>query len=279
MFKRQTKTMFIVCLIIAGTIFTQMGLYVLSMFAGLDMRFNLIIVCHDAMKAFGLSFLKYALDALVFSTLLLSIWKMGTQWYYAARLKRFFNPYIDHSLTREMNETYGRDIHIISYPVPIAVTMGFFRPNIVLSTGLREMLSDDEFEAVVHHEIHHQQNHDPLKVFIVSFFASIMWYMPILRWVREQYKIAKELLADEYAIHQQGSSVDLGSALLKMLKAGRQMNMPFSYVSFADTSVNYRIHYILDPLTEFPLNVPLKSAVASLSIFTIICVLFIYALS
>ncbi|OAH54762.1 MULTISPECIES: M56 family metallopeptidase [Bacillaceae] len=279
MSKRQTKMMFIACLIIAGTIFTQMGLYVLSMFAGWDMRFNLVVVCHNAMKAFGLAFLKYALDALVFSTLLLSIWKMGTQCYYSIRMKKTFKQYTHHQLTREMNETYGGSIQMISYPAPIAVTMGFFRPKIVLSTGLREMLSDDEFEAVVHHEMYHKQHRDPLTVFIVSFFASIMWYMPILRWVQEQYKMAKELLADEYAIHQQGSSVDLGSALLKMLKAGRQMKMPFSYVSFADTSVNYRIHYILDPLTEFPLNVPLKSAVTSLSIFSIICLLFIYALS
>ena len=34
--------------------------------------------------------------------------------------------------------------------------------------------------------------------------------------------------------------------------------MPFAYASFADTSVNYRIEYMLNPLKNIQMKIPLK---------------------
>ena len=42
MSKRQSSIMFIVSLVISGMIFLQMGLYVISMLAGWNVRFNLV---------------------------------------------------------------------------------------------------------------------------------------------------------------------------------------------------------------------------------------------
>jgi len=61
--------------------------------------------------------------------------------------------------------------------------------------------------------------------------------------------------------------MDLGSALLKMLKTVNRANMPFSYVSFADASANYRIKYILDPQTEIPLKLPFMLTITSIYVF------------
>ena len=131
-------------------------------------------------------------------------------------------------------------------------------------------------EAVIYHELYHQYSRDPLKIFLISLISSTIWYIPILKWFHQKHKIVKELLADEYAMEKQGNPADLGSALLKMIKVGNQIKMPFSYVSFADTSVNYRIKYILDPLTEPSLKFPVKLTVMSLYIFFMLCGLFIY---
>ncbi len=142
-----------------------------------------------------------------------------------------------------------------------------------------QLLNEDEMEAVIYHELYHQNSRDPLKIFLISLISSTIWYIPILKWFHQKHKIVKELLADEYAMEKQGNPADLGSALLKMIKVGNQIKMPFSYVSFADTSVNYRIKYILDPLTEPSLKFPVKLTVMSLYIFFMLCGLFIYALS
>jgi len=127
--------------------------------------------------------------------------------------------------------------------------------------------------------LYHKDNRDPLKIFLLSLCASTMWYIPILKWFNQQYRIIQEVLADEFAIKKQQTSVNLGSALLKMLKVGKLEKMPFAYASFADTSVNYRIEYILNPLKDVQCKIPLKEAFLSLAIFILICVFFIYAIA
>ncbi|MEK3978838.1 M56 family metallopeptidase [Psychrobacillus sp. FSL K6-2836] len=282
MSKRQSSFIFFLSLVISGTIFIQMALYVLSLLAGWNVKFNIVEVCHSWMKAIGFSSLEYVLDALVIYTFLFSIWHIGSQFFYASRLKNHFEQYKDNLLTNNMNQTYGskkKDFLIVSNPAPIAITMGFICPKIVISTGLINLLTDEELKAVVSHEIYHKENRDPLKIFLLSLCASTIGYIPILKWFNHQYRIIQEVLADEFAIKKQETSVNLGSALLKMLKVGKQEKMPFAYASFADTSLNYRIEYMLDPLKDVQWKVPLKKAFLSLAIFILICVFFIYALA
>ena len=126
-------------------------------------------------------------------------------------------------LTNEMNQTYGEgkeDFIVISHPAPMAITMGFMQPKIVISTGLINLLTNDELKAVIAHEMYHKENRDPLKDIFISLCASTIGYIPILKWFNQQYRIIQELLADEFAIEKQETSVHLGSALLKMLKVG-----------------------------------------------------------
>ncbi|WP_391119811.1 M56 family metallopeptidase [Psychrobacillus sp. L3] len=282
MSKRPSSLMFFVSLIISGTILIQMALYVIAMLAGWNIKFNLVEVCHSTLKSIGLSSLEYVLDALVIYTLLFSFWKMSSQLIHASRMKNRFQQYREKMLTIEMNGMYTsgkEDLVVISYPGPIAITMGFIRPKIVISTGLINLLNEEELKAVISHEKYHKENRDPLKIFLLSLFASTMGYIPILKWFNQKYRIIQEVLADEFAIEKQKTSVNLGSALLKMLKVGKQEKMPFTYVSFADTSVNYRIEYMLNPIKKIHLKIPLEVAFISLTIFSLICAFFIYALA
>lgn len=282
MSKRKSSLMLIMSLVISGTIFLQMTLYVISMLAGWNVKFNIVAVCHSWLKSVGLSSMEYALDILVMYTLIFSIWHIGSQLFCTARMKKRFEQYKEKMLTNEINQTNNcekEDFLVISHPAPIAITVGFVRPKIILSTGLINLLTDDELKAVIAHEMYHKENRDPLKIFLLSLCASTMWYIPILKWFHEQYRIIQEVLADEFAIKKQETSMNIGSALLKMLKIGMSDKMPFVYASFADTSVKYRIEYILNPLQDVQLKIPTKIAVLSLTIFSLICVFFIYALA
>jgi beta-lactamase regulating signal transducer with metallopeptidase domain len=281
MSKNRSKAIFITCTFIAGTILFQMGMYVLYVLLGWDPKFNLIQVCHSVARSLGLSSVEYMLDALVFYTVFLSIWKIGKQLFAANKIYKRLAIYRHEQLTQVINRKYNegnQDFTVISCSAPIAVTMGFLNPKIILSTGLLNLLDENELEAVIYHELYHKKHRDPLKIFLLSLFASIMWYIPILKWFHQKYKIIREILADHYAINRQGTSVDLGSALLKMLKTVNRANMPFSYVSFADTSVNYRIKYILDPQTEIPLKLPFMLTVTSIYVFLMLCILFLITL-
>lgn len=281
MYKRQSTTMVFLSLIISGTIFLQMGIYVVSLLAGWNVRFNLVAVCHSWLKMIGLSSLEFILDALVIYTLSFSVWKILSQWVQASRMKKRFELYTAEMLTTNMNQSFSQgkdDFIVISHPAPLAITMGFIQPKIVLSTGLISLLNEEELQAVIAHELYHKENRDPLTMFLMALCASTIWYIPILQWFNEQYRIIKELLADDYAIDKQGTSVNLSSALLKMLKVGQHEKMAFAYASFADTSVNYRIDYLLDPVKGFQMKWPLHMTLLSFSIFCLICSLFIYVL-
>lgn len=285
MSKRHSSFIFVMSLAITSIILLQMGLYATSMVAGCDMKFNLISVCHSWLKTIGLSSMKYILDGLVFFTLSFSLWKIGAQWFQMSKMKRRLQQYKESKLSKEFNEQYGNEkdeIVVLSHPVPMAFTVGFIQPKIIITTGLIHFLDREELNAVMAHEMYHKENRDPLKVFILSLSSSIMWYLPIQKWFHEHYKVITEVLADEFAIRQQGTTVNLGSALLKMLKLGQHEKMPFTYVSFSATSVNYRIAYILNPVnggeSKFP-KLSYKNLTISILIFCFICSLFIYTLA
>lgn len=282
MTKRRSSLIFILSLVISSTILFQMELYVISLIAGWNVKFNLVVVCHSWLKSFGLSSLQYVLDALVIYTVLWSLWKIGVQWIQTIKMKKRFQQYKENQLTIEISQTFGNgkeEIVVLSHPTPMAFTMGFVSPKIIITTGLIHFLNNDELKAVIAHEMYHKENRDPLKVFLLSLSSSVMWYIPIQKWFHFKYRVIQEILADDFAIKQQETSVNLGSALLKMLKVGRHEKMPFTYVSFADTSVNYRIEYLLNPIKEVQLELPLKVAFVSGTIFSLICGLFIYALA
>ncbi|WP_253271198.1 hypothetical protein [Sporosarcina sp. D27] len=99
MSKRQSTLLFIGSLVISGTIFLQMSIYILSMLVGWNVRFNLVAVCHSWLKVVGLSFLEYVLDVFVIYTLLFLIWKMVMHWFYAKRMKKRFELYKENALT------------------------------------------------------------------------------------------------------------------------------------------------------------------------------------
>lgn len=281
MSKRQSSLMLFGSLVISGMIFLQMSIYILSMYAGWNVQFNLVAVCHSWLKVIGLSYLEYVLDVFVIYTLLFLLWKVTIHWFHAMQMKKRFELYKENALTNEMNKTYNSEkkaFMVISHPAAIAITMGLIRPRIVLSTGLIKFLTNDELKAVIYHEMYHAESRDPLKNFLMSLCSSTLWYIPILKWFNQKYRIVKELLADEFAIEKQATSVNLGSALLKMLKVGKQEKIPFVHASFADTSVNYRIEYLLNPFMEFQMKLPMKVACLSFLVFSLICMLFVFVL-
>ena len=282
MLKRQSFLLLISSFVILGTILLQMGLYATSIFAGCDMKFNVIVICHSWLRSLGLTFLEYVLDGLVVYTLLCLLWKVGSQFIQTVKMKKRIQLYKEQQLTVEMNQLYGgrkESIIVLSYPAPMAITMGFLSPKIILTTGLINLLSSEELKAVIYHEEYHKKNRDPLKLFLLSLSSSILWYIPIQNWFLKTYRIIQEVLADEYAIKQQDTTVNLGSALLKMLKTGKRPKIPVAYVSFADTSVNYRIEYMLNPVNKVSLGFPFKVVSISVVIFSVICGLYIYALA
>lgn len=97
---------------------------------------------------------------------------------------------------------------------PQAFCAGLVRPRVYVSTAALVALDDDELRAVLAHERHHQRRRDPLRLLVVRALGDALFFMPVLRRLRERYAILAELAADEAAVSAAGSRSALASALL-----------------------------------------------------------------
>ncbi|MDG0810014.1 M56 family metallopeptidase [Cohnella rhizosphaerae] len=139
---------------------------------------------------------------------------------------RRFGSMLRRSADARLSRRYGRRfgigrgrLAIIRAEAPVAMTVGLFRPRIVLSAGLLRMLEPAELAAVVAHERHHLRRRDPLALFALSLSRKALWYVPLLGWAEDKYKTAVEVLADRHAIaSSSGGAEALGGALLKLLR-------------------------------------------------------------
>ncbi len=282
MWENRSRMLFASAFVLALIVWVQMGLYAAHVLFGWSLRFNVFEICSSLLKALGFDSVTPLLSVLVAYTFGLSLWIWAKQVCLSRRAYRKLLASRHERSTQELNARFSADkpdLLVVMCAEPIALTLGLFRPKIILSTGLLKLLDRDELEAVVYHEQYHRNHRDPLKTFLLHLACSVMRYIPILRWCYHHYKIAREILADREAMAVMGSPASLGSALLKLMKKReRTASMDFAYVSFADTSINYRIRQILDPQGEPSLGLPVKLAIVSLPVVVFLSGLFFLSL-
>jgi Zn-dependent protease with chaperone function len=98
---------------------------------------------------------------------------------------------------------------------------GFRRPRVCVSTGLLDLLDDDELLAVLAHESHHAYHRDPLKILLSRATASGLFFLPVAAALRDMFLAGKELAADQATGPLPGGEGKLARALVKMLRAER----------------------------------------------------------
>ncbi|MCM3169549.1 MULTISPECIES: M56 family metallopeptidase [Peribacillus] len=198
---------------------------------------------------------------------------------FIAKLNLYRTDSYESNVIRVFQQKYSVQVQFVNFTQPLAFTYGFIRPQILISTGLINLLQPYELEAVLEHEYYHYQNRDPFKLSICFCLARVFSFLPISRKLYERYMIEKEIRADTFAIHQVGMKA-VASSLYKLMT-----NMPsssfatvhFQNHSFQDT--NTRIEVLLTGTYKRP-SIPLfewiKSIIHILFIaFLIGCVSFL----
>ncbi|MDM5297437.1 M56 family metallopeptidase [Bacillus pumilus] len=272
--KMKSSLLFLGGIMIGLAIFYQMGYYVLSSFFGWNQAYNLIHVCQSVLEFYGFTPLKYFLDAFVIYTMTFAVLYVTKQLRKYIHLKRNMMMAVDQELTRFLSKKYGNDINVFHYQEPFAFVMGMLHPKVYISTALMDMLDEGEVEAVIHHELHHKYCYDPLKTFAFSMLTKVLWYIPVLKHMRQSYSVFREVIADDYAIQQTGSELGVGQALLKLIKNKTKFQKQTKFaVSFGDRALNLRIQKILNPTYNIPLNVPLIPIVTSTILMVVLMIM------
>ena len=138
---------------------------------------------------------------------------------------------------------------------PLVFTHGLVQPRIWLSTGLMHRLNNLELEAVLRHEGHHCQAHDPLKIFAVRCLSRALFFIPVARDLVDAYLVAKEVAADAQAAQAMGDARPLASALRKLI-AQPALSAPVAAMGGESHVVEARLLALLDPARPLPTFLP-----------------------
>lgn len=148
------------------------------------------------------------------------------------------------------------DVTLVRTDRPLVFTQGLVKPHIWLSTGLMQVLSDDELEAVLRHEAHHRQARDPLKIFVARCLSRALFFVPIARDLCEAYCVTKEIAADAQATQAMSDALPLARALRKLI-AYPATPAPVAAMTGEGHIVEARLLALLDlsqPIPFFPLK-------------------------
>ena len=136
----------------------------------------------------------------------------------------------------------------ISNEVPVAMTFGIRRPQILIPLGYAAAMRTDELDAVIAHERQHVIRGDARSILMESLVVALWWFDPLLRLViRERRRLREECCDDEVIA---GGSAPLASYARAMCTAaeGLSRRIPAFAAAAADgTGIRPRLTRMAAP--------------------------------
>ena len=178
----------------------------LSKGEGTDVRYSATQTIDSWRAMLGLVVVLWAAGALVlFIRLLHGCWNI-------ARLRRQLQPIGSDRLAiltevcRALNTNSKNLPPLTTLPRTIElagpITIGLFRPVVVLPEKLLEMLDPDGLRDVLIHEFAHALRRDPLVGFVQRLAAIVYWPYPPVHFLNRRLAWAREEVCDNYVLRQ-----------------------------------------------------------------------------
>lgn len=121
------------------------------------------------------------------------------------------------------------------------VVEGILRPRISLPSGIDKVLSADELDAVLLHELTHAKRRDNLTRLVHEMVLCALWFHPMVWVSNARIGLYRELSCDESVI-QEAHGADLVSALAKLATAER----PVLLQAMASSFMSVRLVRLID---------------------------------
>ena len=150
----------------------------------------------------------------------------------------------------------GAPLRVFAHERPEAFCAGLLRPRVYLSSASLQRVEDSELAVVIEHESHHCRRRDPLRILIVQVLSDCLFFLPVMRHLRERYCTLTELAADEAAMSRGADRRSLAAALLAFAEG------PTGVVGVAPERVDHLLGE--SPRWELPVSL-LASALVTLA--------------
>jgi len=108
-------------------------------------------------------------------------------------------------------------IHLIESPrFPCPVAFGVVHPTIGLPPGFATGFGQSQQEAMLMHELAHHWAGDPAWRWIADMASALLWWHPLVWWMRRRFEAASEAVADEASLLLADGPDALAECLLKL---------------------------------------------------------------
>lgn len=169
----------------------------------------------------------------------------------------------------------------IDYYKPLVFCFGSLKPKICISSTFVKKLSNSELRAVLLHEQYHLLTWEPIRMLVVKIITKVLFFVPGLKSLANQYFIFSELAADDWAIRKSKNKSPLAQAVYKtlQLKEGSTINKSLAIPYFSNITEE-RINKIVDDkyLVSFKIFTPkLVIKTLCLLIFIVLFSLLLYS--
>jgi Zn-dependent protease with chaperone function len=124
--------------------------------------------------------------------------------------------------------------------VPPLTLVGVRRPRVLVSKSAVALLSADELQIALKHEVAHIQSRDNLKKLVFRFCP-----FPGMARLESAWSQAAELAADDAAVSNLDDAVDLAAALVKLSRLLPVEAAPICTVGFVTGSISARVARLL----------------------------------
>ena len=155
------------------------------------------------------------------------------------------------------SQTIGEQtIKILPSSFPYAAQVGFWRSQLVLSTGLLKLLPQEHLNAVIAHENAHQTHKDPFFFFWLSYLERLTFWLPNNRSLWHNLLLLRELRADQTA----AETVDfllIAESLITVTSATAKQKESLDLAwqcPFNDNRLEERINNLLEENNSYQFN-------------------------
>jgi Zn-dependent protease with chaperone function len=162
----------------------------------------------------------------------------------------------------------------ISQIIPAMTAAGIVRPKVLLSAAAESMLTANELQTALNHEIAHVRRRDNLKKLLLRFVT-----FPGMSGLEAAWLEATEMAADDAAVSNAGEALDLAAALIKLSRLGpvdAPVDLTAALIHSPASLMNARIERLiawsdarLAPPQRFSPWYALGAALATVAVFAV----------
>lgn len=180
------------------------------------------------------------------AALFITAWLAGVLWCAARlgrglvllrRLRKTLSPVEDDrvaSASRSAFQAAGvsPETAVLESPhAPLPLTLGLFRPVVVLPVGLGAVLDDDELFCVLAHEAAHIRRRDQWVGLAQRLASATFWWNPLLHRINRNIARLREHICDDCVVAAHGDGRPLATALVKVAECWSAPAMPLPAAS------------------------------------------------